>query len=108
LTSQSDKDDPGGVLHGREILHSFILTELGNVARVTLAIDNVTREDAGIYEIVFTVPTRQIDLSCCPEYRDLVFHYRGMKLQNFIMGLATVELKIAGMFLTSCFFTECF
>ena len=86
--------------HGRDTMHSYNLIESKD-ARVTLAIGNITRDDAGFYEIVFTVPTSQIDLSCCSQYSDLIFDdSEGMELQNYIMGLATMELKLVGMFVS--------
>lgn len=87
------------LFHGRNrIVYTYVVSQLANASKATvnLTIYNVTREDIGLYEIIFTVPRDKVDLRCCLNHKNFIRSSNGMNLENYIAGMATVELKKAG------------
>lgn len=80
---------------GRNLVYVYEIINTSKVS-VSLSLSNVARQDAGIYEVVLTLYNDLVDLNCCPEQKNFILGSSGMSLQNYIVGLATVELKNAG------------
>lgn len=65
-------------------------------AILTMSLSEPEPSDVGIYEVIFKIPTSQVELGCCPEHRSLLLDSSGMFLQYYVVGLATVELRTTG------------
>ena len=66
-------------------------------ALVTMTLLDPKSEDVGIYEIIFNAPTSVVRLDCCLNHRNFLLDDSGMSLRYYVVGSATVDLKISGI-----------
>ena len=89
-----------GIDYSTNVNFGYELATTSNGAQealLTMTLLDPKPEDVGIYEVIFDIRTSVVGLQCCQNHRNFLLDTSGMSLREYVIGSATVDLKVSSM-----------